>query len=737
MQKQYMKIEYVVRNVTDDGFTFGEEVDAGTTLVQQRGLTGKYADRLLLTREDQQSDDPNARKFTKNCLANYIPGLAERTTIVHIPTFDYDGERIEQEQWNAIFFQACGLYGVPLWTQSSIKSTTFYFVKNSMFRRLANEWDKQTMGHRFAAYIGLLFSEMTDDELMSFEITGVLPEGANNDGVDGCCLVERALWGKLTMQFRVMRINPETGMPCGIGKGMGVPMSHTKGIELNTSQLKMGAAPGTYHVLRNENVNGEQHRVWISCEPVILLKNVRPVRIFLQKKVMRQVAKLLKYLSPDHRVDLLHMFGGLHFNEDGSLEKERQAVIDLLRSAVPWCAELEQRLTRFMVKIITKKIIPSGGIYGWSSALIISDEYGVGPCEWEDAVCFAIRIPTTGYIAIVPLPKHPYKHNLGNVVTSEVATLESGDADGDALIVVTDPYVVKLFRKYLNKELVGGLKPNKRKFISELCPETQQDIAIEQVSYAWMVGTLTTKAWTLIEIGEWEGASKMLEAANIEPMTYKHNMHLYGQPFRQYVFDLLKEYKDVKTSLAWRDLRLESESWNSIRVMATKTIEEPRGLIGHLWNAGVRTISRWNRKNPMKHLTLSKLQRVVFEQIGKTPSPAAYREMRELVSYWGEYWTEHIDDDGVVHGNTDEIYDYVRDWSKHASMQAKAALLAWHPKQGDGFGLKFNAVFANGDGVKLLGYHPDVVKFVEKRTGKAPSSVLFGESKVSVEAHVA
>ena len=58
------------------------------------------------------------------------------------------------------------------------------------------------------------------------------------------------------------------------------------------------------------------------------------------------------------------------------------------------------------------------------------------------------------------------------MVTAEVAMLVSGDGDGDELVIVTDPFIVDLFRKYLNTELVGGLKPEKEKYISELTPET-------------------------------------------------------------------------------------------------------------------------------------------------------------------------------------------------------------------------------------------------------------------------
>ena len=743
MKKQYMKVEYVVYKISDGGFAYGAEVDPGTSLVQQRGLTGKRADQITLKREDQMGDNPE-HPFTKNCIANYIPGLVEATTIVHIPTKDFAGDRLPSERWNAMFLQACSLYGAPVWSASSVKHVTFYMVKLPMWWKLAKEWDLKTMGHRFAAYIGLLFSEMTDDEPLIIDVPEILPEREDNDGVDGNCLVNSTIWGNVTQQFRAWRVNPITGMPNSIGKGIAIPLRHIENIQLNTSQIKMGAEPGRYYILRNHNLRGRLHRVWVSAEPTIMLRNVSAVRQFLMKRVIKEVTKLLMYLTPEHRVDLLRMLGGLHI-EDGELEKAKRGVIDMLRSDIPWCAEVEHQVVRFMIRLITKHIVPSGGIYGWSSTLVISDEYGVAPCAWEDAKCFAIRIPTTGYIAIVPLPKNPYKKNRGHVVTLEVAIRVSGDADGDELIVVTDPYVVALYKKYLNKALEGGVKPNKQKYISELCPEVVQDIAMDQVANAWMVGTLTTKAWALIEAGEFKAASLFLEAANVEPMTYKHKITFYGQPFKSYVFDLLKKYEDFDVNLEWRDKRFESEKWNSVREMADAMIDiemiddTPRSLLSSLWNAGCRAVYRWNRKYPMKQLSLSKIQRLVFAKAGREIPGAAYREMRVIVKKWGKFWTEHIDKDGNVVGDVDQIYEEVREWAKTASPISKAALLAWRPKQGDGFALKFNAIFATGegDGVKLLGYHPDVKKYLIRKTEKpVQESILFGESKVRMMAEV-
>lgn len=451
------------------------------------------------------------------------------------------------------------------------------------------------------------------------------------------------------------------------------------------------------------------------------------------RRVKKEAGELVELLTPEKRVKLLRRLGGLRFEGDGSLEEAKRAVIDMLRSNIPWCAEVERRITRFMIREITQKIVPSGGIYGWCSPLIISNEHGVAPCSWDEARCFAFRMPVTGAPAIIPLPKNPYKKGLGNVVTGEVARLASGDADGDYLTVVTDPYVVRLFGKHLNRKLVGGLKPHKDTFHSDLTAETLQDIAMDQVSNAWMVGTLTVKAWALIEKEEFGAASKFLEAANVEPMTYKHKVTLHGKPFRAYVHDLLNEHReDLKdATLTWRDLGKEAEEWETIRQMSRAMIAKPKGLVGFLWNAGVVAVNKWNRENPMKPLGLSRMQRLSFSENGHVISGAAYREMRELVTMWGSFWSDHISEDGQIYGDTSEIYEKVSKWADFASDEAKSALLAWKPKSGDGFGLKYWAVFVHGDGVKLLGYHPLVQDVVdaEKKKVEAKRLASFEDNK--------
>ena len=63
-------------------------------------------------------------------------------------------------EWQQAFWYARSEFGVPVWTQSSLKSKTFYFISKEMFEKITGKWDRVKDGAKFAAYVGLLFSEM-------------------------------------------------------------------------------------------------------------------------------------------------------------------------------------------------------------------------------------------------------------------------------------------------------------------------------------------------------------------------------------------------------------------------------------------------------------------------------------------------------------------------------------------------------------------------------------------------
>lgn len=648
-------------------------------------------------------------KVSKHCLANYVPGLWEATTVVHISETDLNGRELDAEERLQAMWRASKEFGVPVWTMSSIKNWTFYFIRVDMFNRLAMEWDMTKDGPKFASYVGLLFSEMDDTPPVLFTVNKIVEP---LHGEDGNCIIGSDRWSDQTEQVRGLKLNPVTQMPNGKLKGIFVPIEGAGQPEINTTQVKFGG-PGNYLILRNKGVSAKPIEMWVSWEPIVLLKDVPEVRQMLAGRVQREIADYLSLLTPERRVDLLRRLKGLTILNDGHLDSAKQVLIDALRSPMPWCRELENRATRFAIREMCESIIPSGAIKGKASMLVINDEIGQAPCEWADAKCFGFRIPVTGDIALIPLKKDPFVKHIGMVVTSEVAERASGDADGDRFIVVYEREVVELFRLYHNDAIKGGLKPAKTRAQAALTARFMLEAAMEQLDQAWQVGGLTIAAAKMIQAGNFELASELFELANTQPMTLKWHIEYEGVPFAQYVNSryavLRDQLKAIK--LQWRDLMLASQGWETPRELAEARIEQPLSPMDACWNAAVSAAEYWSTTNPLKPLSLSAVASIAFGERGLVIPGSAFREKSQIVKEWGKYWA-HVHEMKTLDSNHSAIYERAREWGQTASREAIAALLVWHPKSGDtdGFTLKWHA--CGGRFCEVLGYHPDVQQHI-------------------------
>jgi len=650
--------------------------------------------------------------MNKHCLANMVKGLPAATTIVHIPHTTSKGEQLDMTQWTQGFWYAVREFGVPMWTQSSIKCDTFYCVKPEMFAKLTASWDLNNDGPKFAAYGGLLYSEMDDDAPLSFNLKGF---EAVDDGQDGNCAVPPEVWGNVSCQFRLMRLD-KLGMPAGIGKGIAVPLNDSEP-EFNTTQIKWGGGKGRYLVLRNRYVSARPIKMWISAEPLLMLKDTPEVRQFVSQRVQREVGQYLSLLTEEHRADLVKRLGGLNMSDKGALESSKRAVIEALRSKMPWCKEIEERVTRFAIKEICESIVPSGAIRGFASLMVISDQHGVKPCTWKEAKVVAFRIPVTGSNAIIPLPKDPFVKGKGNVVHSDVAKLADGDADGDLLVVVREAEVVELFRKYLNHDIVTTQKPEKTRAKAELTAEFMTDLAIEQVSQNWQVGALTVAGWKMIQAGDFKSASDLMALANWQPMTAKWNVELDGKPFSKYVSGVFNKMRDPlkKIVLQWREKAAESRGFDSPRQISETRIVEPASHLDVAWNAGVEAARLWKEANPLVPLSLTKVARIAFGERGIVIPGSAWREAREMIEKWGKYWTA-IHESNTMAGDHGYIYRAAAAWGHSASHEAIAAMLVWRPKNAEntGFSLKWHAVFSAGRAAEVLGLHPAIAESIKE-----------------------
>ena len=717
----YKTIELTVKMVSTEMGDFAQidEAKRGTLLASMRG------NARLIARQWE---------MPKRCLAEFVPGLAEATTIVAIPVVDEEGKRLDKEAIQQMVWEATDKYGVPHWTQSSIKPNgthfVLYCVREDMFDKLASVYDLDADGRRYAAYGSLIFSEM-DGEVSHVQVDEV---EVASDGQDGNCAVPADMV-PMAMQFRAMKLHRTKKVPVAIGKGIVVPMKEARLAHFNDSQIKVGKEQaGDFIMMTSHSVTTEPIKMYISAEPLMLLKDCPAVRKALVDNVRESIDEIMAEFGDKNRPALLRRLGGLKLDLNGNLQHAQRAAIEALRSNIPWCREIEEKVGRFLVQLITEKLIPSGGVQGWASLMVISDEHGAKECAREDAKYVMMRVPTT---KIVYLDRDPYVKGKGYVVHSSVAKKMSGDADGDRVVLIKAKWFVELCKLYSNETILSGLKPDKAKNNSPLTKMELTDLALRLVNTSWLVGYLTVAAWKFCQIGRFDLAGQAMELANDEPMTYKHDITFNGQKFHDVAFAFIESHRKAlkEINLQWRDMQDSAKTWESIREMKDCKIAKPASMFDHMWNAGVASVAVWSAKNPLHDLSLTRVARLVFAQTGRKIHGAAWREMREIVNVWGEYWGEHISEEGVVDDVSHHmIYTKIDDMIANASQEALAALFLWTPKNGkSGFSLKWR-IFSAGRACEVIGFHPDVLAAIEEMRKDAP--VVDAETNMFVEALV-
>ncbi len=130
----------------------------------------------------------------------------------------------------------------------------FYFISEEMFEKLIGKWDRAKDGPKFAAYVGLLFSEMDRRE----PIVSNIQVAQASDGQDGNCAVDPDVWGDASCQFRAMQLDGD-GLPVALGKGICTSVKDAQGIQLNDSQIKWSGS-GKFVILRNKDAS-QVHQV--------------------------------------------------------------------------------------------------------------------------------------------------------------------------------------------------------------------------------------------------------------------------------------------------------------------------------------------------------------------------------------------------------------------------------------------------------------------------------------------
>jgi len=743
MYKLYKSVEITVKFV--NGVAVGEE---NTRLTTQLAQVEPYSPEWNQLHTAQLQFIKHDNMVPLNCLANYVPGLAENTTIVHIPNMSMDGKRLEFEHIQAIFWQVCADYGVVHYTQSSVKERTLYMVKPLFWHEFSRLW---TDAYKWSNYAPLVFSSMTDEEITEFMIYKML-EANELDGNGG---VDPIMWGYAhSCQGRWMQLDGSALR--SIGKGTGNPRKGIKSMELNANQVKFTArtGKGKWLMLKNTNINSKKNKTWLAPQIPLMLEDCPETRQWLRSRVKNAIKKeILSTLNNPLQKALRR--GALKVAEiDGKprLEAPRSAQEEAFRCNIENCIEIEQRSGRFLVRDAAT-IALAGGVYGERSLITISNEFGAHMITREEAldlhekgrkVFMLYRDPVNGPKRIVFLDKDPYREGQGFVIDAETAAVMNADSDGDTGNLVSDGKVVAFYAKYLRKDLDVNVRPTPLRRAAPLTIENLEDIALTLMRNAWVIGTTTILSWKLLQAGETKAGATALLYADTAPMIIKHKIFIDGKPFMSCVQQLLERYRDIleDTTLQWHEAMEDAQEWDSVRQFADSKIKEPITHMDEMWNAAAEQVDQWLKANPLYELSLSRIGHTIFNDHGRIPAYNWSIARDEFITPWGVYWAQFIREDGTfVNANHKDFFDKIHEKAKSADIMTLAAIMCWRPLNGanDGFGLKWHALFATGRAHELLGYHPEIKKYMKHRydidlaQDELLNHVLLGAPTITVE----
>jgi hypothetical protein len=659
---------------------------------------------------------------SRRCLANLCnEELTESTVIVTLVGCDQYGIRVPPAELRKMLYFATlclsdeGVEYVPLWTQSSGKSNTFYEVPAPVFEKLASRFDRSVDAEKFAAYIGLLFSEVTDSALTVVPAKWSEPQ----HGEDGNGIISPKLFGsRKTHQIRAVVLDLDR-WPLLVGKGILTPVVALGDDEcyLNDTQIKWAhesVAEDMPLFIAKTAVNDKPGKQSVSFEFVQLLKDVQEVWDVLKERTQEATLELLDLIREGNEVKLLRRLGSLSTNEDGQLLPADRNAISALRSNVPMCAELEQRLGRVFVRELAEKVFVSAGIFGRSYLAIQHDKLGARPMTWAEAdahpervKCLAFRMPLTSDANVVPFSK-ALKNGL---VHPDAMARMDGDSDGDRIVVIDDAEIVQLFIKHRIGFTVDH-KPEKARNESPLAAERMFDLAVQAMADGVYMGALTMRAHNLLAEGKLGLAAWCGWLAQMSPMLLKWDIMIEGVPARAW---MALEMDNGIGQAQWKEKQRDASKCNSPRELYNLGIRSPQSIIDWCWNWGIQAVRAWHKTNTLKPLVLPSVARLAWEaNPGLEIGGREVRWRRALVAKWGKYWTENYGDRKMSHS---ALYQELEEIGEKASVAELAALLLWKPKPKEtdtkprtGFALKWHVMGTQWE--RVLGLRESVQAYL-------------------------
>jgi hypothetical protein len=659
---------------------------------------------------DVEGHKPPARRMLCN-LGN--PMWTSNMLFVHIARDNGDVRMPEDVYASAMIFaqyhakKTLGVEVVFHATQAGYKGGSYVVVSLEAHNHLAKRFDPETAGCTFANYLPLLYSELAGGPIHTMPAVWTKDE----HGTDGNSPADPIIPDG---QYRYTVFDSE-GWPKLAGKGTVKGLDRLSGdprvIHLTESCIKWhsGVEEGDTIIGVATPLSPKPGKSPTTWEFAQLWKVNEITLEFFRRKIDEEIRKLMdpiKEARKGNRVPLLRSLGGLKIDE-GVLSKADRNVISAVRSNMPWCKELEDRLGRIMIRIIAERIIPSGGLFARSYLAYQHDVVGVKNVDLDSkkVKCIAFRLPLTSMANIAAFDRKLRK----GVLHSNVLVIMAGDSDGDRILVLSEDEAVQLFQEH-HIDFEAGLKPAKTPRLEPLTPEFLFSHAIACHKDGGMIGILTMAQHKLMTHGYKELATIAGQAGQAEPMKGKHNPTLNGKPIEVYAAQALR----VANSLPkpqWRIMQERAKECKSPREMGALVIDEPECMIDHCWNFGAETMRAWHLENPLTNANLVEMAKLVMERHGEfVVTNTESRWLQVLKTRWGTWWSDwHAEAAQGIYTPVGEFIKSLESIGMEATERKLFALLKWTPvnEDSDDFMLKWYVVGKLWEW--LFGFHPSVI----------------------------
>jgi hypothetical protein len=599
-------------------------------------------------------------------------------------------------------------------TQSGMKSGTAYALPYPMFQEFVDGLglDWSTDGGKLSSYAGLWFSDVAGD---AFTVECKIDPAKH--GEDGNGTVSKKV-STFDGQVRMGQLD-ELGRPSMAGKGTEFVVSSLdpRDAIINDTQIKIAPRNDSPIIVAPTPLDDRMRKVSATWMLVHLLEDVPEVWEVLEKRVRAATREKLEQLTGP-RVNLLKRQGQLRLDEDGfTLLPADRTVFSALRSAMPYCVELETRLGRMYIKDLTQHVAPSGGLTAKGFLACQHDTLGVQRVEnRDDAKAMAYRVPIVSTDNISWLPR-----KLRNgLVHPDVMDAAQGDSDGDLVLAIDDPEILDMFRKYL-RDFHAGDKTDKAKSKRPISRTGTIKDAIDGYTNGALIGPLTMLMHQFLCLeNDPDRAADAGNLAQDAPTLSKWDKSIDGIPLDEYMRRMLMSWSAEKEARAkagmpvapiqWREMQQAASTLDSPRELRTLVIEHPATLLDRCWNWMCDEVGLWDdatRPPPLNLVAVARLAYAAHPDVLITNEATV--EVNEIKAAWGEYWADWFQS-GQPERNHGPLYDAIEDMGKGASVAALIKLMEWIPANSDGAALKFCAIGMRWE--EVLGLHPDVADWI-------------------------